>query len=180
MHTTMNVHCSIFSLGNTSLLFFNICIWDKIFLCLGLHEWHVFFAKESSIWMTCRSDTLNFSVRKFFFLYAFARGYYKTIIVTCSVAASTEKNYFFGSVENSLLIQTVNKFRLFRDKTFFLSFSFTLTTLQILQEKVLFFNFLARAAEAMMRWFWIWHIGNHWDNFFFMLFILGRLLEKII
>ena len=50
-----------------------------------------------------------------------------------------------------MLIQTVNKFRLFRDKTFFLSFSFTLTTLQILQEKVLFFNFLARAAEAMMR-----------------------------
>ena len=31
MHTTMNVHCSIFSLGHTSLLFFNICIWNKIF-----------------------------------------------------------------------------------------------------------------------------------------------------
>ena len=94
MHTTMNVHCSIFSLGHTSLLFFNICIWDKIFLWLGLHEWHVFFAKESSIWMTCRSHTLNFSVRKFFFLYASARGYYKTIIVTWSVAASTEKKLF--------------------------------------------------------------------------------------
>ena len=166
MHTAMNAHCSIFSLGHTSLLFFNICIWNKIFLRLGLHGWHVFFAKESSIWMTCRSHTLNFSVRKFFFLYASARGYYKTDY--CHLKRSCKhrkKNYFFSSVENSLLIQTVNKFRLFRDKTFFLSFCFTLTTLQILQEKVLFFNFLARAAEAMMRWFWIWHIGNHWDNF---------------
>ena len=31
MHTTMNVHCSIFSLGHTSLLFFNVCIWNKFF-----------------------------------------------------------------------------------------------------------------------------------------------------